>query len=460
MNIKQNDTILHIILLINDLIGSLISLSLAFFVRYKVAFGVNAKYDQIEMVVLFLLAEAIVNVLITPVVKYTRRGTFAELLDVVKRQAVASILVIVFLYFSHSSSNLSRLVVGYYASISCIVIWTLRLLVKWFLNNKVAYSSSASRILIVSTSERKQKVMENIVEYNDFGRNVCDFIEVEKDGFKGALEYATHNTVDEVFVSLPKITDRAEYEKFLTELVNMGVKLDIDINQFELDIPGHKIIDQVGHYAVVSIARNTVSISRRVMKRAFDFIGGLIGCVLTIPVALVLIPVIKLDSAGPAIFSQKRVGKNGRVFTFYKFRSMYVDAEERKKELMDQNDVNGLMFKMEEDPRITKVGKIIRKTSLDELPQFYNVLIGDMSLVGTRPPTLDEYERYEPWQKARLSMKPGITGLWQVSGRSEIKDFDEVVKLDMKYIDNWSFALDVKILLKTVGVVFTRKGSK
>src|SRR5699024_735989 len=131
----------------------------------------------------------------------------------------------------------------------------------------------------------------------------------------------------------------------------------------------------------------------------------------------------------------------------YKFRSMYIDAEERKKELMAQNEMNGLMFKMEDDPRITKVGKFLRKTSLDEFPQFINILKGDMSLVGTRPPTLDEFEQYKTYHKKRLSFRPGLTGMWQVSGRSDITDFEEIVRLDVEYINNWSVSLDIKILI-------------
>ena len=139
---------------------------------------------------------------------------------------------------------------------------------------------------------------------------------------------------------------------------------------------------------------------------------------------------------------------------------MYVDAEERKKELMDRNEMNGLMFKMENDPRITRVGRFIRRTSIDELPQFFNVLKGDMSLVGTRPPTVDEYGQYESHHKRRLSMKPGITGLWQVSGRSDIENFEDVVKLDVQYIDHWSLGLDLKLLCKTVAVVFAGRGAR
>ena len=184
---------------------------------------------------------------------------------------------------------------------------------------------------------------------------------------------------------------------------------------------------------------------------------GTIGLIiLTIFVA----PLIKLDSPGPIFFAQKRVGRNGRIFKMYKFRSMYIDAEERKKELMAQNEMDGLMFKMEDDPRITKVGKFLRKTSLDEFPQFINILKGDMSLVGTRPPTLDEFEHYQSYHKKRLSFRPGLTGMWQVSGRSDITDFEEIVRLDVEYIDNWSVGLDIKILIKTVLAVFSESGAR
>ena len=168
-------------------------------------------------------------------------------------------------------------------------------------------------------------------------------------------------------------------------------------------------------------------------------------------------PAIMIESPGPIFFKQKRVGKNGRYFEIYKFRSMYMDAEERKKDLMAQNEMSGLMFKMKDDPRITKVGKFIRKTSIDELPQFINVLKGDMSLVGTRPPTVAEFKQYQG-HRARLATKPGITGMWQAYGRKTVSDFEEIVKMDLNYIDNWSIMLDIKILFKTVQSVLTTGG--
>ena len=189
-----------------------------------------------------------------------------------------------------------------------------------------------------------------------------------------------------------------------------------------------------------------------------DMLGALVGLLVMLIVMIFVAPAIKLESKGPLFFRQQRVGKNGRIFYIYKFRSMYVDAEERKKELMAQNEMNGLMFKMKDDPRITKVGKFIRKTSIDELPQFINVFFGEMSLVGTRPPTVDEFKQYKGHHKRRLSMKPGITGMWQAYGRNTVSDFEDVVKMDLDYIDHWSLALDVKILLKTIVTVFTDGG--
>ena len=209
------------------------------------------------------------------------------------------------------------------------------------------------------------------------------------------------------------------------------------------------------------------------VKRVMDIVCSAFALIVLSPILLITALAIKLESPGPAVFVQKRVGVNGKEFNMYKFRTMYLDAEERKKNLLEQNQIaDGMMFKMENDPRIIGskidqktgeyipgIGNWIRKLSLDEFPQFFNVLRGDMSLVGTRPPTVDEYEKYKLHHKARLSVKPGITGLWQVSGRSEITDFEEVVKLDTEYICHWSMANDIKILFRTVQVVVSGKGS-
>ena len=195
------------------------------------------------------------------------------------------------------------------------------------------------------------------------------------------------------------------------------------------------------------------------VKRVMDIAGALIGLVLTGIIFVIFAPIIYRQSPGPIFFTQERVGRNGRTFKLYKFRSMYPDAEARKQELMEQNKMNGLMFKMDDDPRIIPVGRFMRRASLDEFPQFWNVLRGDMSLVGTRPPTIDEYEQYELHHKMRLAAKPGITGMWQVSGRSNIVDFEEIVALDAKYISEWDLGMDMKILWRTLKVLAEREGA-
>jgi exopolysaccharide biosynthesis polyprenyl glycosylphosphotransferase len=194
------------------------------------------------------------------------------------------------------------------------------------------------------------------------------------------------------------------------------------------------------------------------VKRVMDFLGGTFGCVLAAPIMLLAAIAIKLESPGPVLFRQVRAGRNGRKFVMYKFRSMVIDAESQKATLMHLNEMGGPVFKIRQDPRITRVGRIIRKTSIDELPQFFNIIKGDMSMVGPRPPLPSEVEEYKPWQRRRLSVKPGLTGLWQVSGRNQV-DFDEWMQLDLQYIDNWSLWLDIKILFQTIPVVLLHKGA-
>ena len=227
-----------------------------------------------------------------------------------------------------------------------------------------------------------------------------------------------------------------------------------------------QMVEKINDYTILSSAINTASLLEFTIKRLMDIVGSILGLILTAILFIFVAPAIYIKSPGPIFFKQWRVGKNGKKFQIYKFRSMYLDAEERKAELMAQNKVkDGMMFKMENDPRIIGgekgkgIGNFIRNTSIDEFPQFFNILKGDMSLVGTRPPTVDEWEKYELHHRARLAIKPGLTGKWQVSGRSEITNFEEVVKLDTEYIMNWSIGKDIKILLKTVAVVFRRDGS-
>lgn len=275
--------------------------------------------------------------------------------------------------------------------------------------------------------------------------------------------------VDEVFINLPQ--DKG-WDELLKSLTEMGLVIHINLMN-AINVTGQKrFVEKLGNYTVLTTSLNYATPKQAFFKRALDILGGLAGCIITCILTVVVGPLIYIKSPGPIFFAQERVGRNGRRFKMYKFRSMYPDAEERKKELMEQNRVkDGMMFKLDWDPRIIGsrklpdgtvkkgIGNYIRDWSLDEFPQFFNVLKGDMSLVGTRPPTIDEWEKYEMHHRARLAIKPGITGMWQVSGRSNITDFEEVVELDRQYIREWSVAMDVKILLKTVAVVLDKEGA-
>ena len=236
-------------------------------------------------------------------------------------------------------------------------------------------------------------------------------------------------------------------------------------------VPNRRI-ENYGSFIVLTSSMHIANARQLFVKRLMDIAGGIVGLLLTAVAFVIFAPIIKIQSPGPVFFKQVRIGKNGRRFNFYKFRSMYLDAEARKAELMAENRVGGgLMFKLDFDPRIIGsrklpdgtvkkgIGNFIRDWSLDEFPQFWNVLKGDLSLVGTRPPTVDEWDKYELHHRARLATKPGITGMWQVSGRSKITDFEQVVALDKKYIQEWSMGLDLRILLQTVLVVLRREGS-
>lgn len=261
------------------------------------------------------------------------------------------------------------------------------------------------------------------------------------------------NVVDEVIFALPR-TYMGEVERYLQLCEQRGLTVKLVLDLFDLQLAKTCMVS-VGKMPVLTYHTVSLNNAQLLIKRIMDIAGSLLGIIFLSISAIFIVPAIKLDSKGKALFKQKRVGQNGRTFELYKFRSMCCDAEAQKKLLMEQNKIkDGFMFKIDKDPRVTKVGAFLRKTSLDELPQFINVLKGEMSLVGTRPPTVDEVGKYHNFHYRRISIKPGITGLWQISGRSEITDFDEVVRLDTAYIDNWSIWKDVEILFKTVWMLF------
>lgn len=470
---QKRKTFENVIILFVDIVCLIFSSGMAYGLRYNVLFGTYSDWDQLWHLCFMCILYTALNVFFDFYYHFFRRGYFEELIAVMKQQFVFALSWILILYLMHRTNELSRLVFGYFIVLNFIAVYIGHILLKIYLTKFYKHSKYCSRMLVITTADKANQVMDNLVVYNEWSRIVTGIALIDKDAegeyvnswpvvanASNLMDYLIHNDIDEVFITDPAFKSKETLKHFIEEIENMGIIVDVNIDIFELCSIGKRALNRVGKYAVVTFARNIFSFRQIIMKRALDILGSIFGLMILFIVTIFLAPLIKLDSPGPVFFGQTRVGKNGRKFTFYKFRSMYQDAEKRKAELMKQNEVKGFMFKMEDDPRITKIGKFIRKTSIDELPQFWNVLRGDMSLVGTRPPTVDEFEKYETKHKCRLSMTPGLTGLWQISGRSNIKDFDDVIKLDMQYIDDWSISKDIKIIFLTIGVVLTRRGSR
>lgn len=373
--------------------------------------------------------------------------------------ALVPVAIIIVDYVSRNSFDLKFY--GSYVIASYVLVIVGAFVVRYLAKH---WKFNAPRILLVGDIDRFDTFKKFLFKSNTSVK-LIGYVSMEETNderylgnIKDLEKLLQENAISQVYIMHRK-TDLVDIQEYMDICLDMGVSVKIIVKLFQAH-GAQRYVSSVGTYPVVTYHRVCLDDTSRAMKRIIDIIGSLVGIILSSPIMLITAIAIKLDSKGPVIFKQKRAGINGSTFNMYKFRSMCVDAEELKAKLQEQNEVkDGMMFKMKDDPRITKVGKFIRKTSIDELPQFFNVLFGSMSLVGTRPPTLDEVEKYKRTHWRRMSIKPGITGMWQVSGRSQITDFEEIVELDTIYIDKWSIWLDFKIMLKTVLSLIQRKGA-
>lgn len=439
-----------------------------------------SKYDELAVVMVLI---NFVSALSLDTYKHIlRRDRFQGFVKCAIQVAAVYALTIVYLFSTKQSADYSRIVINLtavYYGVSMVVTHELW---KYFLRKRMA-TPTGSAMLIVSLEEDSADAIRDVRKFNYASNRIvgvatenveCSDKTIEDvpvvASFDTLISYVQTTWVDEVLISLP--VDYPLPREMMETLISMGVTVHLHLNRSAGQIAAKQTVGTVGSMLVLTSSLNMMKPYQAFLKRALDILGGLVGCAITGVLYLFIAPRIKKESPGPAFFAQTRIGQNGKPFKFYKFRSMYLDAEARKAELMEQNRIkDGMMFKLEFDPRIignridengnqvTGIGEFIRRTSLDEFPQFWNVLKGDMSLVGTRPPLPDEYAKYSAHHKARLATKPGITGMWQTSGRSNILDFEEVVKLDTKYINNWSPALDIRILIKTVLSVLKKDGS-
>lgn len=460
-------------------------LQISFIIGYFIRNGISNPYmipiyRDIALIMVFL--DLIVMVFAETMKNVLKRGYYEEFSMTLKHVLLIEVSLTFYLFYSKSGQIYSRIIMFYTAILYLVISYGVRLIWKWYLRKKMM-SGGERTLLIVTTNSMVDNVIFNIQDNNYEMFQLAGVVLLDQDAcgteIKGVpvvanksnvVDYVCREWIDEVFINLPP--EEPYPGDLMNQFTEMGVVVHMKLMKTSNLVGEKKFVERLGNYTVLTTSINYATNRQLFLKRFLDICGGLVGCLITGVLFVFLAPAIYIQSPGPIFFSQERVGKNGKKFKCYKFRSMYLDAEERKKELMKENRVkDGMMFKLDWDPRIIGskklpdgtvkkgIGNLIRDWSLDEFPQFYNVLKGDMSLVGTRPPTVDEWEKYDLHHRARLATKPGITGMWQVSGRSNITDFEDVVKLDVQYIANWSMALDFKILFKTVAVVLKREGS-
>ena len=454
----------HLDFILVDLLATEMALTLAYLcMSYFLKFNV---FEFWQLFALLPIIYLVTSIMLDNYNGILQRGYLKEAGAVLKLDFVVFSVTILICYFLKMLQDLPRSVLGVYLALRLVLVYAFRFAHKFHLRYRYSKVKYARQIVVAATEAAARSMIQTITEsairnYQFFGLVILDkSMTGEKIGNvtvsadrEGMVEYLKKQVVDEVFINLPD--DSAQTLELTRQLLEMGITVHIFMENSYQQLP-NRVISNVFGYNVLTSTISPATFRQSLAKRCIDILGGLAGCLITALLTLVIGPIIFIKSPGPIFFSQVRVGKKGREFRIYKFRSMYMDAEARKQELMAKNKIqDGLMFKMDDDPRIIKgIGHFIRKTSLDEFPQFWNVLKGDMSMVGTRPPTIDEYHRYSPHHKRRLSMLPGITGLWQTSGRSNILDFEQVVQLDTEYIEHWSLNLDAKIIWKTVKKMF------
>ena len=464
-----------------DILSMFLSVIIAYYIYIPTDFSLSQSPEYMLLLMGLPFIDFLVIILFSSMKDVLKRGYLVELGYTARNTAIVFAIEALYFFSVQMGSFYSRKNFLYSAGIYFVLSYLVRVLYKRYFIKRVVPRSGRSLLVVTQSTNLKDlnmKIRDNFYDsYRMAGMILRDSLPEGTEAplnivsdYSEAVQWIRQNWVDEVLLLLPPDEETLE---LANAVASMGITVHIGINYIrDMITRGKKDLEFVGGYNVLTVYWNRYGFLSAALKRLLDIIGGIVGCLVTAVLTLFIGPAIYIASPGPIFYCQERIGRNGKVFKMYKFRSMYLDADERKKEFMAQNRVTGgLMFKLDWDPRIignrelpngtrkTGIGEFIRKTSLDEFPQFLNVLKGDMSLVGTRPPTKDEWMLYQDHHRARMAMRPGLTGMWQVSGRSNITDFEEIVKLDTRYIDEWSLKLDLKILLKTVLVVLRREGS-
>jgi exopolysaccharide biosynthesis polyprenyl glycosylphosphotransferase len=393
-----------------------------------------------------------------------------ELLDVLKALGISVALALIPPIFTQSFWDVGSFFARLYVT-QVLSLLSLRFVVRTVLKYVRSRGHNHRHVLIVGRNDRAVRLVQRIEQFPEMGLRILGFIDAPNDELHHSCNYpfkvlgtlddceriVRENIVDEIFITLPIKSFYSEIEQLIGICETVGIEAKIPTDIFRLR-SSKTTISSYLDLAVIDLYTSPRMDFQLISKRIIDVIVSLALTVIMVPLFIIVAILIKSTSRGPILFKQQRVGYNGRLFTLYKFRTMVENAEKLKNVLMGLNEMDGPVFKIKNDPRVTKVGRFLRKTSMDELPQLINVLKGDMSLVGPRPPVPPEVAQYALPDRRRLSMKPGMTGIWQVSGRNNIS-FDKWMEMDRQYIDHWSLLLDLKILFRTVPVVFRREGA-
>jgi exopolysaccharide biosynthesis polyprenyl glycosylphosphotransferase len=378
----------------------------------------------------------------------------------VKVQVLGGLCLLSVMYLTRSA-QISRLLLQSYLAVSFVALAVEKGGVKAMLDySRKSQGIHRRQVLVVGAGFRMERHLQLLSDHPHWSTEVIGFLSAngsENSQFHGKpvlgqqedlSQVLTTHVVDEV-VLVPSRGEVFDIKRLALACAERGITFRTLLEAPAAPIGRYRIEEVGGGRYFLSLEPVPLDPLHLLLKRLFDIVGATVGLLLCGPVLLWYSFRIRRESPGSALFCQTRVGQNGRLFSLYKFRTMYPDAEERLKDLLTCNEMQGFIFKMKDDPRVTPTGGVLRRRHLDELPQFWNVLKGEMSLVGTRPPTPNEVAEYRPHHHRRLSMKPGITGLWQLNGNEAVNDFEDVVRLDWEYITNWSLWLDCKVLAKT-----------
>ncbi len=377
------------------------------------------------------------------------------------------ILLMIVIVFINREAFYSRIIFLYTGALILILLAISRGIKVTVLDQWRKQGFNVQRLLIIGAGEVARTMMRAVVANPELGYNIVGFIDDNQNlsdiGRFSALgnlnnlpNLLIEKKINEVIITLPWQHHR-KIMNIIAICERHGCRARIVPDVFQMTL-GHMEMTEMAGIPILGVRRTSIRAEAMLVKRIFDIIFALSFLMIFSPLFGLIALLIKLDSLGPIFFQQCRIGKDRTPFQIYKFRSMVQDAEAQKDRLTDMNEADGLWFKIKDDPRRTRVGRVLRKLSLDEFPQFYNVLRGEMSVVGPRPNLPSEVEGYQAWHERRLEVKPGITGLWAIHGRSALT-FDEMVLLDLYYIENWSFALDIKIMLQTIPRLISGSGA-